>query len=491
MVRIAIDLPDFATLSDEAIQRHPLTRTRDGRWSRLTKSILNHLGTTRLNLNAAWADTWDQWVCPCCGRGKFEIARLSPAGVALCRLDWHHDHLDDLAKDIIRDFCRIGISDEPIISRSKTRGDLLALIIRFSETLLCADCNQAEGAMKSAVCKDVDPAFSFSPSEIATFIIVRPNASHQLRVNVGEEAFESANPIFQERVAFARLLAARLRDGHLNCEHTPRGGYQRGDDIEFIHQLVYEEAGKQSHRIKLANDLSLRSRATDGSGTSLRRARTNNPIAPTKEEFDALNTERLASPRWREVGEAWQCTICDRKKTEFARKSNQNRWTAGVQALSSFDVETDQRSIAFRSRREATDTVLGSHQTYFVCQDCRQIATEAAKLGGTADCLTPDDLRRLIAHPICNRSHETTPEDIRAALVANADWRRAVSDYWEHNRRATDLVAALRLFLARGYSEQGARQHLLDTYLAEKEDYPVRTSAEFDWLLEEGWRLAD
>lgn len=343
--------------------------------------------------------------------------------------------------------------------------------------------------MKAALGKVVDPFFSFSPSEISTFIVASPNAPHERRIEAGAAAFERAIPVFRERMAFAHMMAVRLNDGLLDCEHTLHGGYDPGDDRDFIYRLACEAAHEQGRRITLATDLHSRSRAADGGRASVRGRRSDTAIAPTPAEFRELNAERLISPPWKAVGEGWRCTICDRSKTEFARKSKRNRWTAGVQTLNTFALEKGERNLAYRSRRQTANIVLGSHKPFFLCQDCRQIVTDAVKLGGKEDCFTPDDLRRLVGAPAHNRSHGAAQNDIRSALAANADWQRAVADYWGHHQRAIELVAYHRMLLARGYSESEARSHLLNTYLAQGISDPLRTSDEFEWLLGEGRRF--
>lgn len=45
---------------------------------------------------------------------------------------------------------------------------------RFFPRLVCEDCNTADGKAKTDLKGVVDPDFSFSPSEIARFILSRP-----------------------------------------------------------------------------------------------------------------------------------------------------------------------------------------------------------------------------------------------------------------------------------------------------------------------------
>lgn len=91
MKTVTVRLPDFAAMSDEEMQHHSLTGSRDGRWSSLTLWLLERFGTDKLELGDAWSQTWTGWECPVCKRPKFEIARLTDNNVLLCQLDEHHD----------------------------------------------------------------------------------------------------------------------------------------------------------------------------------------------------------------------------------------------------------------------------------------------------------------------------------------------------------------------------------------------------------------
>jgi len=95
---VNIEIPDFTTISDEALEE--LLPHNDGAWSRQTRWLMQHFGASDLNLNAAWALRSTRWTCPCCRRSKSEIARLTPAGILLCQLDFHHDHLRDHAEKL-------------------------------------------------------------------------------------------------------------------------------------------------------------------------------------------------------------------------------------------------------------------------------------------------------------------------------------------------------------------------------------------------------
>jgi hypothetical protein len=55
---ITIEIPDFARMTDEEVAAHPLCGLIDGRWSRLTKMLMEVWETDKFDLNDPWA-----WTC--------------------------------------------------------------------------------------------------------------------------------------------------------------------------------------------------------------------------------------------------------------------------------------------------------------------------------------------------------------------------------------------------------------------------------------------
>ncbi|WP_337080131.1 hypothetical protein [Acinetobacter pittii] len=114
----------------------------------------NHTGLHYKNL---WKSIGDEWSCPACGRSKYQIMKWSKRfpNSPNSFMDWvaalhnHHDH-------------SVGFSE--IGQR------------RFSETLICGQCNAAEGVVKRKL--KLPSNFSFSPQEMRTFIQATPHDKH-------------------------------------------------------------------------------------------------------------------------------------------------------------------------------------------------------------------------------------------------------------------------------------------------------------------------
>lgn len=489
---IRIEIPDFSVMTDEDVANHVLARVRDGRWSSLTRDLLARFKTDRLDLNEAWADTWQRWECPCCLRSKPDIARLSADNVLLCKIDLHHDHLTDFAKALFRTAIDPELSDETRRMRMRARAAAYPLIARFTETLICEDCNHADGDMKAALGAEVAAYFSFSPVEIATFIKPQPNAPHDIDLDIGRAIWQRVRPAFEDRVAFARMLVERIQQGRQDIEVGPHPfGLQRSE-ASMLYDLAYRVAGIRSNLGRMSEGLLARSRATDGNRSSTTKRLRRKVVAPSAEEFAAVNARNASSRPWTSAGEDWQCEICERSKFEICRKSNKGAWVAAVQHLSRFVDELDPENQARRAQEHAGPILLGSHRRYALCQDCRHVVTEAAKVvpGTDEHCFRPEDLRALIGQAVPHCLHVVEPTAIRDAIWSNAEWVEATRDYWAHRSEALEIYSSVHIQITRGYSARDAKRLVFDDYLArlqvEDPGYERLT-----WLLHEGARFAE
>lgn len=139
-----------------------------------------------------------RWRCPCCHRNKREIARLDKNGNLMCALHWHHDHFSELAMDKLP-VDRKHLGDDALTLRS-----LQDSFCRFPETLICCDCNVAEGSQAKPMV-GAPKQFSFAPFEIATFVVVRPNVPHMVNQDRAKAAYASAVPSM-------KLMGKKLRE---------------------------------------------------------------------------------------------------------------------------------------------------------------------------------------------------------------------------------------------------------------------------------------
>lgn len=486
-LQLTLEIPDLDTAPDEVIEA--LLRTRDGRWSWQTKAMLAKAGVTRLTLNDAWASTPMSWVCPCCQRDKPSIARLTPSGVLLCQLDYHHDHLQDCAKAIFR-------QDNPWPEDLEARRQLVqaidrcrALIERFSTTLVCNDCNAAEGAAKLALKTEIHADFSFSPREIAQFIKAKAGQPHQVDTDRAQQIWRIAQPAFQDLLDFAAVLSERVAQGRHRKEGGPSRSYVRGPtDPEIVHHLLVAQAGDRYQPYRLAGQLDARSRSAAGAGSSIRPKRRAGGKAPSAEEFAALDAEQQIYRPWRDAPADWRCVVCERGKLEICRKSNAGRWSASIHEVAEHAVETDAENLGYRLT-ERGRPIIGGHRLALVCHDCRNVIAEGKRRspGMTDASLTLEDLRAVITAVEPHGRHEV---DFTAAAergAANRDWVAAVEDYGRHRSTAQRLFhQASHLHKRLGWSVEDVEWTLALELDADAHEDPDRALEHVRWLINRG-----
>lgn len=495
MVSLRLDIPDFSVMGDDEVERHPSAMFRDGRWSRQTKSLLAHFGTDRLNLNENWASTSTTWSCPACGRSKPEIARMTPQAVLLCQLDEHHDHLRDHVETILK-IDRDRVSDDQRVRITTARLAVMDMSERFCRTIICGDCNQVDGAAKLQIGETMHADFSFSPSEIATFISPVPNSRHEFDLETARRLWVELRPGFLERIAFAQMMAGRIAQGlHDREYHRVPLGLEHRRDADLIYTLICRAADGRSSATNLSGALLARSRSADGNASSLKKRPKARAVAiPTEADFEIVQQGKSHPGPWTRAGSDWVCPICARGKFAIVRKSKKGTWTAGIHEFHAYEVEADVEHRRRRSRLHHVPIVISHEAVLLICQDCKSIVTEAKKIvpGAGDAALKPDDLRRLMGQTIPHRSHILDQAAIREAAVANRDWDAGVLDYRSHQSEARLYRSRLDQLCADHPRDKDAMFHYLLMEWSEKLTEPdPDAEAHFRWILTEGQRFRE
>lgn len=477
-------------MSDAELREHILTRGFDGRWSVLTEVLRERFQTNKVELNEAWANTWWAWQCPVCDRDKMDIARLTEQGVLLCQLDLHHDHLREAAAPIIRAALPNDLPDDIRSTRRTAFSACMPLIERFAETLVCNDCNAADGAMKNTLGDLVPRNFSFTPDEIRRFISPEPNQPHELLADVAYEVLLSAKPEYEDRIAFATAMARRISAGRHDRQRGHRERTPR-NHAEMLSTLFWELPPRERPS-DLSQALLDRSRATDGRGSNRFVNRPTRVRIPTLAEFEAIDAKQAPTSPWRRAGENWTCAGCARTKFEITRMSNKGEWTAQVMALEDFREERDPESLQRRYAKAPLELILGERVELLVCQDCRQIVTDAltAKLGSDRNCLRIDDIRGFAAGAQPHQRHLAAPEAIAARIETNESWIAAVNDFLIHRQEAADVDLAHYRLMRTGLSAEGARDIIIPQLVREGKLPAKDAEGWFDWLLRQRRRWA-
>lgn len=170
--------------------------------SHLLWELLDELGAVDRGNVCGFHDTAHDWRCPCCFRSKREIARIDKNRNLWCAIVFHHDHYQDLAYELFSKYKLL---------QTRTAHVVLGSFARFPETLICEDCNNADAAAKAKINAamgdeaQVPATFSFAPHEIAHFVRVSRNTSHEIVTPRAVEAWRAIAPSM-------RLLKDRLKE---------------------------------------------------------------------------------------------------------------------------------------------------------------------------------------------------------------------------------------------------------------------------------------
>lgn len=456
-----LTFPRPSKLSDEQMEVY--FPDRDGRWSRESKVAITHHGAGGLDLNDNWALAWRGWSCPGCDRPKNEILRLSKRGILLAKLELHHDHIADFVWPHAESLLGKDWRDTAAPGFGEVIGSIQDLAIRFTNCLVCSECNSADGKVKRKYQEEIDSRFSFTTLEIARFVRPQAHCDHDIDFDEALKIWRSARDGFLTRLRLVEQLLTDLENGHLMRERQGTTGARRIwsaiGSAEMLSQAFYREA-EGSDRARLLSDLRsvFLARSTSRDSAALPRwPASPNILSPTEAEF-ASYVDPVSPKRWQATPPDWQCPVCERSKRQVLRKSKKGKWSGGVRQHTGYCDETDAETIEkrrwlfpdFRNEYWVSDA-----QTTNICSDCAGIGTQVVqgnrslgkpylKLQDLRDCLT-----------------ECGPHQRHEIDINLAQKRIAQNDaYWS----AADALNAFNLLLSRFHhkldcwSQSGARR---------------------------------
>lgn len=279
----------------------------DGAFSPLTQKIVALHGTRQLEMHSQWILTPQSWICPCCKRSKLEISRLSKSGRIVCKLVVHHDHMKAALEEAFRDEFIGANGHQP----AQDGYDLVARMghawAAHDDVLVCEDCNNADSAARRHV--GAPRHFTFSPTQIASFIRPRAHQPHDLNNDAVRTAWATARPAFDLRMnLISQVARAAATNSHW---YEPFQG--KGSSIP-IAWGVLSDAGLK----RLTPQMS-------GQNKNLTRWRTENPkiSKPLPDNVVALVcSKKFVEARWNRAGENWRCQCCLRTRRESIGAAN-------------------------------------------------------------------------------------------------------------------------------------------------------------------------
>lgn len=483
---VAINFPLLAQWEDAELEERYIGR--DGRWSGTTREILKALRCDRLDLNLGWASVSQSWRCAACGRDKPRIARVTAAGVALLRLEEHHDHLGDTINAGLREKAGQNWVEVLAPGAGKLANSAEKLVRRFEPNLICHDCNLADGAAKNAL-GDLPRAFSFSPSEIRRFINAAPNREHRIDFDKAREVWNVVRPQFQRNLALAQMLVDQIASGSLVQEPgapTPTGLPEPLGMFGHLHACV--RGSGHALIAELHADLDAferRSIARDGTASGKPRVRV--PVTPLPTQMDVDAHDGNGSPDlWHSAGSDWTCAGCERTRLGLLRSSRNKirKWSARLHKHAEYVL----------AESASGYTLVDTHINLLICGDCLGILTGVkqrdAALSHDAAFLQIADLKAL-ANAKDHQPHAVDWPDAAARVRANLGWREAVDSYRRHHAEAKSCRSLLAAAVRELGFENG-RQWLENRYAREHpgwEDDEIRGYVEV--LLEDAERLPE
>lgn len=318
-----------------------------------------------------------------------------------------------------------------------------------------------------------------------------PNRPHNVLFEKAEALWEDLRADFADRFDFASRMASRIARGKHEKEHHHAGIVVRDvrRELMMLSDLVSEAGGPKLRGLSLACDLYNRSRRTDGNASSTK-PRRRKAVTPTRANFEA-SQNRARPDLWTRTGEDWTCHTCRRGKFAVLRKSSKG-WTGNIHRIHTYTDENNEHNLCRRAKIDDYERIFGAHETLEICQDCRAILSEAAKIvpGTGPDAFPPEVLKELIGTPEAHLAHRLDKEAIRRAVLMNTLWSEAAEAYWHH---VSDAKAACHgLSKIESYTPQ-QRQSIRDEVFFRWSIGQHGTFAtdrpSYEWLVEEGRRL--
>lgn len=435
-------VPNIASASDEEIEFW--FPRLDGRWSSLSRWLVDQHGATGLDLDQNWASVSQDWSCPCCLRPKTELALKRPNGVLLAHLHEHHDHLHDymaarLQETYGKEWPR-GIP--PGTYELEHSGSVM--IERFERTLVCEDCNAADAGAKARSSR-IDPYFSFRPSEISTFITSGPNRPHDVNTNAARAIWEVERADFLERIALADHLIAHIHRGAITRERTrgvPR--WALSHDAVSDH-LIGLAPGAVENIAAMQQAMIERSIARDGVGAARPRS-AKAGVRPTVDEVAAHDGGQFPAI-WKQAPMDWRCAACDRDRADVLRRSRKagRRWSGEIRRHVTY-LYGPSPSL---NRAEA---MVVAHEVRFICDGCDTLLgwlrSKEPGAAPKASTLSIDQIRSCVdAGP--NRKHLLDINAVRAAALEAEIVAPAIAAYQSSVFEATAPRDTYRYFLER------------------------------------------
>lgn len=477
-------------LSDDEMQWH--FGDRDGRWSAQTKAAMNRSGAKGLDLNRNWALTRQSWTCSGCGRTKDQCFRLSSRSILLAKLELHHDHMRDLV------WPRAGkLLGGDWRERIPATGEMLGLVreltSRFSEAMVCSECNAADGKAKKLL-PEVDRRFSFTVSEIRQFAVLRSGSDHDVDTARARAIWQEQRPGFEMRMALLDSLIHEIGGRRIGHDREGWPGVLPIDEHLGSQQTVWKAFHEQvrgDDRMKelsgLRDEFLARSVSLDSQRLAEPRS-VPQPVTPTAEEYMAYS-DPVSPKTWAATPEDWACLCCGRAKQQIVRKAKTGKWSGGVRSLRVLVDETDGKAIARRERLfpgYRNEFWVGDAYFVTICSDCNHVSRDARQKDRSVPdgYLSVEDIQKALLEIRAHSEHVVSYAVVWDRMRANHPYSSAEDAYDAYRSLVLKLARIMDYRMDRGVAREAVMSDLCDVLRYEHDiDSPDEQAELAEWLL--------
>ena len=294
----------------------------DGAESPLSERIRAQHGVADFEMNSNWVGSSQDWICPCCGRSKFQVSRVGKKGQILAKLVVHHDHMGEAMKAAFHSaFEAAGTRVEQIDGWRlvERMGEAFAA---YAEVLVCEDCNNADTEAKKVV--GSPSYFSFSIGQIRRLIRSGDHRPHLVEPAKAEEVWAEAEPAYKLRMKLIGAVArAAATDAHWYEPHAR--AVEPIPVFGFARRSVEPEIVRWASADPLLRTLGANTRVCAPNLSRWRQV-AQKPGKPLPANYLAmLRTEESHGRSWEALPEDWCCPICHRSKHELVYIGEQGK----------------------------------------------------------------------------------------------------------------------------------------------------------------------
>lgn len=115
----------------------------DGVQSSTSLKIKDHHRVDDFEMNSHWIGSSQAWICPCCGRSKFQVSRLGKKHQILAKLVIHYDHMGEALQAAFYAAFEQRRTEVEQIDGFRLFERMGHAFAAYEEVLVCEDCNNA------------------------------------------------------------------------------------------------------------------------------------------------------------------------------------------------------------------------------------------------------------------------------------------------------------------------------------------------------------